>query len=1399
MNSFYLFEQVMFTKIQHAMTKVALFLSFSFCIAFSSIAQVEGDFKSVVSGDWNDNNTWRVYDGLNWEYASDQIPTENSTVYIEASTTVTLDGKAFVKDLYIHEEAHLDLGADTLEVWGQLIFYADAFPVTNAVLEENPSGKWISSGAEGLLSFRGTGRTVVVIDSGGASNGLAGYNMEIALEEDEEAIIEKDFRVGNLTVRSGILKVDADYLYAGEDATVSGNITIGEHALFYPPTVRISRTGTAPIANLTLDSLATMMITRSDLVFAAGQIDFLGTVIVEESSGISNITLPTNGSIPGAALLDTYTNLLLQGTSDITLSSDIVVNGILTKPDIYINGGTYTVRYGPDGGLEYVGVDESTDDFLFPEVDGPAHLIINNSKVYLHENRILQGQLALNNSILYVEGNTHLTFSADSPPIAGDFSVNNFILLDSEGSLRKEFAAPGSFYFPIGNQIPVYTPVALTVNSADFTPNSYLEVKMKGGKYAFDNSVNYINRHWVINSTLGNLNIDGVFHYDVNDAVGNEASIMAYIYGNAREEPLSLADAVAKTLSFNNVSTSLDEFYIAGSNKCNVTDDWITVTEGNYCGSVDLDLITGSDAITGDPINNKYEWQQQFNSGGWTSILNTDQRDYDPELLTTPGFYEFRRVVTTSGCPTPHMSNIFAFTLYPEVENFNIAEASTEEFCLTGTGFDIIGELPTGGDGNFSYAWERSKDGESFVPVGDDSKDYYETEELGPGTYTYRREVISTTCGTLLSDSTIVKVYDEIKNHNITTTPFEHHGIPSEIVLKSAAILEGGSGRYTFVWERRKVGEGEVFQVVGDTEELTDQSDFELSEYRYRRTVIDDLCGEKTSNELTVIFYPELSDNIIDTEEIVYCSAPSGFTIEGDGVSGGKQPYTYTWQRSKNGGAFQAVLANVGNTNYVENEPLTPGEYLYRRIAIASLPNGYDTSEVKLVRVLTPITGNTLEAPLGNEYCGVPESITIMASIPENGDGSYGYIWERSIDGGDFYPVPGGTEKDLIDMDLIIPGSYSYRRLVTSGNCEPVSSDTITIIVYPELSENSLASVADYCTSASGIVIEGSTMTGGDNIYSYIWEKNINDEGFLAVAGDQKDYIETETLAPGKYQYRRTVNSAVCSSESEVFTINVYPPISGNTIEEPTSAFFCGTSGEFTITGTMPEGGDGTFHYSFERKIDDGAWEVLTSNAMSFTETGLNTPGIYHYRRLVSSASCDEVVSNTVTILVSEPIVLSATITETHNSDKTGAILLEVTGGTPPYDYIWSEGQSTQNISNIDAGEHTVKVLDAYNCEASATYMVPRILGLSDSPYIESYKLYPNPVKETLYIQAEFLKTFTSEVYIINSVGQVLRKLQTSPSNKLDLEVDMQSYPAGIYFVRMIVNGKVETWKFIKQ
>jgi hypothetical protein len=45
----------------------------------------------------------------------------------------------------------------------------------------------------------------------------------------------------------------------------------------------------------------------------------------------------------------------------------------------------------------------------------------------------------------------------------------------------------------------------------------------------------------------------------------------------------------------------------------------------------------------------------------------------------------------------------------------------------------------------------------------------------------------------------------------------------------------------------------------------------------------------------------------------------------------------------------------------------------------------------------------------------------------------------------------------------------------------------------------------------------------------------------------------------------------------------------------------------------------------------------------------------------------------------------------------TGSVNLEVTGGTSPYTYEWTNNATTQNITNLAAGYYGVKVTDANN------------------------------------------------------------------------------------------------------
>ncbi|MEL7222854.1 MAG: T9SS type A sorting domain-containing protein, partial [Bacteroidota bacterium] len=69
------------------------------------------------------------------------------------------------------------------------------------------------------------------------------------------------------------------------------------------------------------------------------------------------------------------------------------------------------------------------------------------------------------------------------------------------------------------------------------------------------------------------------------------------------------------------------------------------------------------------------------------------------------------------------------------------------------------------------------------------------------------------------------------------------------------------------------------------------------------------------------------------------------------------------------------------------------------------------------------------------------------------------------------------------------------------------------------------------------------------------------------------------------------------------------------------------------------------------------------------------------------------------TIAVNPEIVVTSTSTNTCVGESTGAISLNVSGGTPPFSYRWDDGSEANELSGLFADEYCVLVTDAAGCE----------------------------------------------------------------------------------------------------
>ncbi len=603
--------------------------------------------------------------------------------------------------------------------------------------------------------------------------------------------------------------------------------------------------------------------------------------------------------------------------------------------------------------------------------------------------------------------------------------------------------------------------------------------------------------------------------------------------------------------------------------------------------------------------------------------------------------------------------NQTSVTLTEPATAISISGTSVDAACGNNNG--SISITVSGGTAGYTYQWTPSG-GAVEDPTG-----------LGPGTYT----VVVTDANTCTETFSIdVNVPSGLTLSNTATDVSCNGGADGSIDL----AVNGGSPPVTYLWDN---GAGTVEDPTG------------LEAGTYNVTVTDGAGCEFVSSA------------VVGEPDAITASASSSQATCGDDngsisiiVNGGTGPFNYVWtpggstDQNPTGltPANYSVLitdanACTGTTSVEVTAPdpilltITPADANCNGLADGSIDlevsggtAGYSyawTGTTSISQDPIGLAAGNYEVTVTdvdnctmviNTVIGEPTPIVVAFTTTETicgedngtanvtvngGSAPYSYAWNNG----------GGNTPNTTDLEAI-----SYEVTVTDNNgCSVIETIDISEI---EAMDLSISANDANCNGGMDGNIDLEVING-TGPFTYIWTNTVSTDqdpvglstnNYSVVVTDLNGCTETIDIdidEPTEIEITGTAQDAVCGDNNGAISINVNGGAGGYTYV-------------WSPTGDLVEDPAG---------LGPGTYSVVVTDANNCTAT----------------FSIDvETPSGLALSAVPEPTAC--------NGSSTGLIDLDVTGGTGPFQYIWDNGEITEDINDLAAGIYCVTVTDNTNC-----------------------------------------------------------------------------------------------------
>lgn len=449
-------------------------------------------------------------------------------------------------------------------------------------------------------------------------------------------------------------------------------------------------------------------------------------------------------------------------------------------------------------------------------------------------------------------------------------------------------------------------------------------------------------------------------------------------------------------------------------------------------------------------------------------------------------------------------------------------------------------------------------------------------------------------------------------------------------------------------------------------------------------------------NDLSIVVFGGISDN-------TSCGQPNGsILITADPI----ENYQYKWSNN-------AMVADLYN--------LAPGMYT------VTVSFGVSCSSTATFEILNAATAPNLSASATAATCNLNNGSALASA--SGGQAPYTYNWSNST--------------STAQANNLIPGVYTV--MVTGANDCTATATTVVSNNNIALNISGIASENTSCINGNGALNISVVPAGA---YTYAWSNAANTANI-------------SNLAQGAYTV--TVTAGVSCSASASFNVNDNTP-NPSIVPNITAAICSQSNGAIDLTVSNASG-PYTYLWSNNATTEDltgvppGNYAVtvtasngckadtflnVANNSTSFSLSGVTTAltncaapngavnftvtpsGAYliAWSNSATTEDISQLAAGVYTVSVTEvgSCVASATFvvddqrtypssTQTIASEicglQNGSLQLTTQGGTTPYQFSWSSGQTSEDLNAVAANSYTVTITDANFCTATATGTIP--------------------------------------------------------------------------------------------